>query len=561
MKKTILLLSMVFVVTCQVFAQNAHWSYGLSSGTSASSAATVVRSNGTAYVAQTQTGSNTIHLSELDPSTMAATGTTCTYTNVSNHNIITLNGGFEDFNGNIIVYGSCYDAVGYEYGYIAEIDPNTYFQIKYMESTINNQMVSGCTGVDVNGNVINMFVGSDGYLHVFYNGNERGERGYVGQQGYYTDVTWDNTNSCFIASGSCYNNATIMMDPFISCFRCDVSVTPMIFTTIQEYAVSNNVISGWSEGKSLISIIDVDHLVLYQDLRKGDYDIIWMTLVKGYLSTNPVFPISTQFLAPLHKLSSFDMVYDKYNKRLNLLGKFDYCRQPTTFIAQTNPFELSYLNIGQISSMYGNVNCTTLGIPIQTVFGNDVRLNNITLNPFNPCTTTIATGVAKNSFGTTPYLTETYDIKRSNCDMPFDVLRAPCHPTSYSIQTQPLPISCSASLPFIPVVNLITSHHNECPDAIVCAKASESNENEEMKNCVKQTGCQVQIEEYAGTFVCHGFCGVVEYEIIDVIGRTICTGKTVNERSNPININRYGLYLLRCTDEAGGCCTRKISRK
>lgn len=118
----------------------------------------------------------------------------------------------------------------------------------------------------------------------------------------------------------------------------------------------------------------------------------------------------------------------------------------------------------------------------------------------------------------------------------------------------------SAATVVIPVVNLITSHHNECPDAIVCAKVSESNDGEETKNGVKQKVGQVQIEEYLGAFICHRFNGVVEYEIIDVTGRTISKGKTVNERSNPININRYGLYLLRCTDEAGGG-TRKISRK
>lgn len=559
MKKVILFLSILFIALCNVFAQNAHWSYGLSSGTSASSAATVVRSNGTAYIAQTQTGTNTIHLSEINPSTMTATGATCTYVNASTYNNIFLNGGFEDFNGNIIVYGYCYNVVGYEYGYIAEIDPNNFFQIKHMESAMNNRMISGCTGVDANGNVINVLVGSDGNLHVFFNGNEQREREYTGQYGYYTDVVWDNTNYCFIASGSCYNNTALMMDPFISCFMYNAIAQQFII--IKEYAISNNNISGWSEGKSLISIIDDNHLVLYQDLRKDNYDIIWMTLVKGFLSTTPVLQISTHFLAPLHKLSSFDMLYDKYNNRLNLLGQFDYCSWSTSFIAQTDPFNLSYLNIGQISSMYGNVSCNTLDVPIQSVIGNDVRLNNITLNPYNPCITTISTGIAKNSFGTTPYLTETYDITMSNCDMLFDVLRAHCFPSLYSIQTHPLPLSCSSSLPMNPVVNLITSHYNECPDAVYCAKSSELTNYEETKSCVISEGNRARIEEYAGTFVCFGFSGAVEYEILDVTGKRICFGKTVNGKPNPINLNQYGLYLLRCIDETGNYCVRKINRK
>ena len=76
MKQIYLLLSIISTVILNVPAQNAHWSYGIPTpGIIASSAVTVILSNGSAYIAQTQSGTSNIHLSEIDPATMAATGT------------------------------------------------------------------------------------------------------------------------------------------------------------------------------------------------------------------------------------------------------------------------------------------------------------------------------------------------------------------------------------------------------------------------------------------------------------------------------------------------------
>ena len=112
MKQIYLLLSIISTVILNVPAQNAHWSYGIPTpGIIASSAVTVILSNGSAYIAQTQSGTSNIHLSEIDPATMAATGTTYTYANASTiYNNIILKGGFEDFDGNIVLYGYCFNS-------------------------------------------------------------------------------------------------------------------------------------------------------------------------------------------------------------------------------------------------------------------------------------------------------------------------------------------------------------------------------------------------------------------------------------------------------------------
>ena len=244
------------------------------------------------------------------------------------------------------------------------------------------------------------------------------EMRYNGQMGYFSDVQWDNSHNCFIASGSHSNSSTGMLGAFVICFEFFSGT--QTFNPLYQNDVGDNTYSNWSEGRSLISIIDDDHLVLYQDMRNNSNDIIWLTLLKGYCSSSPAILNSTYFLVPLQKLSAYGMVYEKYNNRLNLLGQFDYCIPPTTFLDQTDPFSLSYLNIGQITSPTTNNPCQAWDS--QPMVGNSIKLNNITFNPFNPCSTVISTGVARSSIGFTAYLTETYDISLSSCDTLLSVL-------------------------------------------------------------------------------------------------------------------------------------------
>ena len=81
---TFLLLLLAFALSA--VAQNAHWEYGLlnTNTYTASSAVTVILSNGEAYIAHTEAGTDPIRLSEIDPTNMQATGTTYKFQNTSN---------------------------------------------------------------------------------------------------------------------------------------------------------------------------------------------------------------------------------------------------------------------------------------------------------------------------------------------------------------------------------------------------------------------------------------------------------------------------------------------
>ena len=86
MRKNYTFLLLLLALVWGACAQNAHWAYGLQNINTytASSAVTVILSNGEAYIAHTEAGTDTIRLSEIDPTNMQATGTTYKFQNTSN---------------------------------------------------------------------------------------------------------------------------------------------------------------------------------------------------------------------------------------------------------------------------------------------------------------------------------------------------------------------------------------------------------------------------------------------------------------------------------------------
>lgn len=560
MKRKISFLAIALIICTASVAQNAHWSYRLQNQNTyeSSSAVTIIRSNGEAYIAHVEKDTNILRLAKIDPTTMQATVNNYNFSPSSSKKRILLRGGFESLDGKIVLYGCCYDTAEYNHGYVAVIDLGVSIPLFYCEPTGGSIITRGCSGRDNNGNVVNMFVFNEGNLFALeQNNTSLAGLYYPGPEGRLSDVTWSSNNNCFVASGCRQNTTTGMMDPFIYCFTYNPAVAPQHFQPLSSpYAVAHNTINDWATGQSLISLLNDDHLVLYQDLRKGEYDVIWLTLVKDYTSSTPSFPESKFFYVPLHKLSAFGMVFDTKHQRLNLLGLFDYCRYSTTFLAQTDPFNLSFLNVRQIVGPTPLSSCTTWTTPFQQVFGDSVRLNNITFNPHNPCYTVISTGTAKISNKVVPFLTEALDVSLSACDVPFSVLIHNCTPTpdTVSIQDTLLQFFSYAAVFQTPDT---TVSYLECKDVITCSKSDGDLESENTKT-LKSQKAEVLTFTSTGCFVCHGFLGVVQYQVFDLMGKLICMGETTNGYSNPIITKGCGIYIIRCTDTAGNAVTTKV---
>ena len=468
-------------------------------------------------------------------------------------------------NGDIVLYGSCYNFSGYDIHFAAILDQgNSFVGSKYLYD-INSyvppsgELVAGCSGYDNNGTVVQIFVSSNGKLYAYDNNNSFRPISYapaIGSDTFFTDISWDNRNQCFITSGSVFDYVAHTCDPFLFFFKFNLPT--LSWSQVSCYVIRNNLYADWSEGRALHANLDVDanELVLYQDLRKNEYDIIWLTRIGNYLSNNPILYSSYYHLFPLHKISAYDLVYDSYNNRLDLLGQFDYCKAPATFIAQTDPYDLSYLNIGQVSSPTGNSFCPSWNVPNQNILGNDVKLNNTALNPFNPCHTVLHTGVCKSSQGTTAYVTETADISLSKCDYPAFPLSGVCIPTA---QTFPIPIQSNLFLQFY--VNLLTttsgasaSEVNECYNPATCHKSDGNNSTPRISG----KGESAMRMEDSRHFVCENFSGTIRYAIYDVSGALVENGSTINGKSTFLSVYRSGLYLIVAYDDIGNSAVLKF---
>lgn len=96
MKKIYTFLFLLLVFALGAGAQNAHWSYRLQNQNTyeSSSAVTIIRSNGEAYIAHVEKDTNILRLAKIDPTTMLTTGNNYNFSPSSSKKRILLRGGF-----------------------------------------------------------------------------------------------------------------------------------------------------------------------------------------------------------------------------------------------------------------------------------------------------------------------------------------------------------------------------------------------------------------------------------------------------------------------------------
>ena len=199
-------------------AQNAHWGY-MHPTCKPTSAVTVMHSNGTGYLFYADNWN--LYVSEIDPVTLQPLGT-----DYESPGLWSLQGAYEDFNRNIVVYG-CLNNLPWAGLY--EVANHTIQYAAQLSSYPDDYFVNGCCGYDVNGNMVNMFVLENqdfvisldyqlqavvaySTLHIqipgpsSYTGPVHGSR--------VTDVVWDANNECFdlcgklVCSGTTFNQQT-----------------------------------------------------------------------------------------------------------------------------------------------------------------------------------------------------------------------------------------------------------------------------------------------------------------------------------------------------------------
>lgn len=548
-------------------AQNMYRNYLSTAVPSPESAVSVVHSNGYVYFFQTNYTSQTLSIAELDPLSLLPTGNNRSI----QYNIqFMANGVFEDFNGNFVLFG--YDRNNSTWNWhpaILVIDPN--FSNSDMYNPNNQNIVigsftAGCSGYDINGDEIYVFVGLDGKLYAVNTMSPTLFREFTANPNLpffdkYADISWDQYHNMFVASGSAMPTNHDHLHPFVEMLKLDIPQSPQIPSVVQNinsYILDNIAYDKVSEHRALHVQLSQNELLLYRDLEEETnaavYDIIWLTRINNFWNTSASIGESFYYLLPDAKLAAKDMIYDNKNKRINLLGFLSHCVQGLTqLLAQADPYSLvSGLKVGQLGgAFYGNLPCQSLQPPFADLYYNDLDLMNLALNHYNPCFPVLIAGVN----GKGSVLTETYDVAASSCDMPLDV-----HDIAGNPYIKPYPISNDLTNRFFYTnTNTLNTDfvlmHYLCNELDACSHLWGGKSLREIF-INRETTREIFIEDNH-QFICDGFEGDIHYSVYNMKGKLLQQGITKNGKHNLVKAAK-GIYLLKASDAVGCPVVKKF---
>lgn len=545
-----------------ICAQNLYRNYQSNAVSRPSSAVSVVHSNGYVYFFQSD-GMGKLSATEIDPFSMLPTGNAMYYDITGQNFDFNMHGGFEDANGNFVLFGYR-DFNSISNPALVTITSNL-SACKPFYWDCPWEFTAGCFGYDTNGNEVYVLV-NNGELMVVDAANPNVSNRIllvVGpiSQDQYTDISWDNSNNQFIATGSAKNTPTGHEDPFVAVFKLHFNPALTVYnvTPITGYYICDPTLVQANEYKSLHIQTDDNTLILYHDLRlfgtPNAYDMIWLTRIKNFSNiATAIVDESWFYQLPNTKLSAKDMIYDQSNNRLNFLGYYNHCTEGLTqILAQVNPNSLfSGIHIAQLGTTFSGGYCPNYQPPYNVVtYHNDLEMFNLSLNRHNPCYPVLISGVGNKQ----SVLTETYDISLSTCDKPMwhNDSQANTKPFLY-----PLNPSSQQIVPNSPSVSIFSDNiavNKVCDEANACSHQFGGKSLQQSVSGNTPTA-EIRIEPDK-LFVCEGFEGDIHYSLYDMAGKLLQQGITRNGKQNRLKKSN-GIYLLRAIDSTGNQLIKKV---
>lgn len=531
MKKIFISLGFLMMAFLPVFAQNSHWEYP---GTPATSAVTVVHSNGIAYLFQSDGGR--VYVTELDPTYMTVMNPS-NYQNIQN---VVLQGAYEDFNRDIVVYGSYNDCPVVA---LYNVNTQSITKVFYDNNYQNDYFINGCCGYDIHGNMIHMLVLEYAGTIVALDNSLNGIKmlSVTNYSGRFSDVVWDSYNSCFAAAGYQYLPYGEVQLLIFGLHYDVISILTngFIVNSLFAWNLSGQAYAH-SEFRTNLEVISDSEIAVGYCVRDNKSDWLWLSIVQNYNTVGN----SSLFLFPSNKLYMSDIKYNNSLQLLTILGKMDHHCGMVNYIAQVNPAVLSGMVAAQI---IGNMPNTTCYLNQNILYANDIALQKLEIDPY-PCERILSTG----SFNSTEsYITETYDLSQSACDWlfnPYDITITPNIGTITWAQSY-------YWMPAFPGFNLMLSGTlNEiwsCPDFFPCSKQLQEKSIQQSSGSTKVDWTGNGLLEFSG------FTGDISYRVYNITGHCVASGHTV-DRAKCLQLPSNGLYVIKAEDTYGHAATTKF---
>ncbi len=533
-------------------AQNQYWNYHSYNVPCPKSAVSIVHENENIYYFQSDP--TALSIMKINPLTMTPTGMPkFSYVNSD----LIMDGGFEDFNGQCVVFGHILPGTGAIPAY-AIVDPSLNTLSIFSGQSNTGTIVDGCVGYDMFDNQTYMFVLDNGKLLAIGPNDQVSITPTLSE--YYTDISWDDTHHCFVATGTWAYGQThpgIIVDLFEFIPSDPVLGTPASDSHIETYFLNNNTLIEVAEHQSMHVQLDEEHLLVCRDLRNEKQDILWMTRIIDYWDSGHAVQESYLYYFPTHKLLALDLLYDPFHSRVNFLGEIVYCTTNNTkFLSQANPNKLSLgMNAGQLDGTFAVLpGCPSIADPFVNIYGNELTVSNLALNIFHDCIPVMIAGVKQGTQDR--ILTETYDISQLTCDYPLPVEKSHVEPyiVPYSLTTIVDDYLFSDQQYSLSMDGVVSSIH--CYGWDACPQLLRDTLGTKAANISHDIVPEITIIS-SHQFICQGFDGKIQYALYDMTGRSLSHGTTINDIQNFLP-NMQGVYILKATDEVGGCVIKKI---
>ncbi len=547
MKRNIVLLTLFIAFATAITGQNAHWEYQFSSSGNpvAPTSAVIVNSFGKIYLFQTDPAG--IYVSIIDHSTMQPVAIDY---ELLQANDILLEGGYGDFNGNIVVYGSVdlgngpvpisgiYDVSSHQFTsyFLDSAHPDDYF-------------INGCCGYDVNGNKVNMLVleNAGQLVCVDWDHNSIDSLKITTLNGKISDVVWDTSHQRFAAAG--YQESGLQQI-FLLEVRYDVNSGFIVQNTLAWNLAGPSYSQG--EYRTCLEVISDSEIIVGHCARTQQTDGVWLSVVNSYTTvTNSVF-----FDMPSQKLLLLDMKFDDTRNQLTLLFEMLHLCGRVNIIAQVDPYSLSGMSAAEVwNTVAPSIPCAYSQEPL---YDNEIYLKKLELNsmPWS-CARILASGVTQYGFfgQEAAFVTETYKIAYSQCDYVFSPGETGA---SYTYSA----VSCLNSYHYYaypPVISPFPSPGSlsenwSCPDIMPCSKGIV----ESPKRMINE-GYNVAKLDFGidGTLVFQGFSGEILYGVYNALGQLVLFGNTHNGILW-LDLPETGFYIVKAEDNSGNVVTKKI---
>lgn len=538
MKKFVFIFFLFAFVGISAIAQNIHREYFTPSG--AKSAVTVIQNNGDAFIFKTfPSGNSAIEVIPIDPNTMQPTVTPICHSIINTPLLyISLNGVFEDFNGDIVVYGYCNDA---HYGFLGKFNGTQILDVEYIQ-VANTELISGCCGYDQSGNMCYAFANIMGEAIRFDNNFLPINDKFQITDGYISCISWDNVNRNYIFSGN-IPDANPSLYSFIGYFDDNFNLQNIFaFEPLSAYPLTNS-----CEQRTLHYQVEGNEVVLCQQLRIGypdNMDAIWLTRL-NYMSGQ--VSIMNNNIFPSHKLLLYDIAYNSEIDNIYILGRYiPPCAQGSTgknCIVQVDASTLSGLRALSVIGLVLNPQC---------LYGQDTY-NSIYLKQmiYNPNRSSIvSTGVYESA-----YTTETIDMGSTQCDKLINIVYDMININRVNVNTSQYQRDTPTSLLsiFFPSSVILVE---TCPGSKSATSDNYDNDKIVIGHNDKQIPSIRLIEN--SKFVCENFTGEFRYYIYDMMGRLIQNGDSENGKLNGLTLQNEGLYLISVIDQSGTMKSKKV---